>query len=196
MLKQSELFKIINKNNLSAQQYQIIYRLSSKETISEETKNKIKVLLPEAYIKNNCELTDKSIRMLKAIDDLFKPIKKIKSVDALGPNGDANIEAFLELFPTSKLPNGKYARGNKKNIQENFIWFFQEYQYSWETILNATTRYVNEYQRNNYLYMRTAMFFIKKVIDGTTISELANYCDMENSIEDYAPERFIKTKVV
>jgi hypothetical protein len=44
--------------------------------------------------------------------------------------------------------------------------------------------------------MRTAMYFIKKVIDGTSVSELANYCDIVQNNTDYIEERFIKTRVV
>jgi uncharacterized metal-binding protein len=71
-----------------------------------------------------------------------------------------------------------------------------EYNYDWDTILKATEKYVQEYQRQNYQYMRTAMYFIKKVIDGTSVSELANYCDIVQNNTDYIEERFIKTRVV
>lgn len=76
------------------------------------------------------------------------------------------------------------------------MWFFQEYTYDWETILDATELYVNEFAKKNYLYMRTAQFFIKKLIDGTVQSELATYCEIILNKEDYIPERVIKTKVV
>ena len=100
------------------------------------------------------------------------------------------------MFPTQKLPSGKYARGNKKNIETNFMWFFQEYNYNWDDIMKATSLYINEYHVKNYLYMRTAMYFIKKLKDGTAESELANYCDIVLSEDDYIPERKIKSRVV
>ena len=90
---------------------------------------------------------------------------------------------------------GKYAKGKKKNIQENLMWFFQEYDYSWDTIFKATDIYLAEYFAKNYEFMRTAMYFIKKLKDGTAESELANYCDI--ALDDlYIPERTFKKKVV
>jgi len=197
MLKQLAFFDKLKKKGLTPKDYHILVRLYGKPNLSDLGKEIIKknsALIP--YINDDVSLKESTIKMIEDIDLLFKPIKKIKNLQLLGPDSDKHIDEFINLFPTHKLPNGKYARGNKKNIQENFMWFFQEYNYDWETILQATRRYIDEYQRNNYQYMRTAMYFIKKVIDGTAVSELANYCDMVNSSADYVPERYIKTRVV
>jgi hypothetical protein len=45
-------------------------------------------------------------------------------------------------------------------LGENFRWFFAEYDYTWDEVINATTMYVNEYQKNNYLYMQNSKYFI------------------------------------
>ena len=128
---------------------------------------------------------------------LFKPIKKLKNIDLLGLDFKERISEYISIWPTQKLPSGKYARGNAKNIEENFMWFFQEYpDYNWENILEATEKYVEEYRVKNYEYMRTAMYFIKKLKDGTSESELANYCDIALNKEDYIPQRQIKSRVV
>jgi hypothetical protein len=197
MLKQLALFNKIKEKGLKVNEYYILVKLYHKpELIGKQLSfiNQTEVI--HKYININGTLNETGIKLIENMDLLFKPIKKITSIQSLGPDGDAHIETFLNLFPTHVLPNGKYARGNKKNVQEHFVWFFQEYNYDWNTILQATKIYVEEYHRKNYQYMRTAMYFIKKVIDGTTISELANYCDIALSNTDYAPERFIKTKVV
>jgi hypothetical protein len=193
MLKQAAFFAKLQKKNLKPSEYYFMfYSYMNPLKVSERDKT---YLFLNKYFTDK-KLNEEGIKLIEEIDNLFKPIKKIKSINLLGDDAEKNIDAFLELFPTYKLPNGKYARGNKKNIQENFMWFFQEYNYNWDVILKATETYVKEYQRNNYQYMRTAMYFIKKVIDGTAVSELANYCDIVNSSTDYIPERFIKTKVV
>jgi len=191
MLKQSELFKKLIKSGLSAHQYGILYRLSLNETLTAEVKELIVQMVPNKYITQDCKLSEDGEKILKAIDELFKPIKKLKSMDVLGDDSDSNIEEYLDIFPSGKLPSGKYARGNKKNIVENFMWFFQEYQYSWETILDATVMYVEEFRKKGYLYMRTAQYFIKKLKDGTVESELANYCDLiDKGIEEEKPTTF------
>lgn len=81
------------------------------------------------------------------------------------------------LFPKGKLPSGKQARADRRNLKANFIWFFKNYKYDWDIILKATALYVDEYERKNYLYMRTSQYFISKMNpDKSRESELANYC--------------------
>ena len=102
------------------------------------------------------------------------------------------IEEYLDLWPSIKLPSGKYAKSDRKNIEINFKWFFKTYSYSWDTIIKATEMYIAEYEKKNYLYMRTSQYFIKKQeVDKTITSELANYCMLiENGIEDTGPKIF------
>jgi hypothetical protein len=90
---------------------------------------------------------------------------------------DDHIEKYVMLFPKGKLPSGKLARADRRNLKANFIWFFKHYKYDWEIILKATGFYVDEYERKNYLYMRTSQYFISKMNpDRSRESELANYC--------------------
>ena len=128
------------------------------------------------YMNKNCTLNEDGIKLVKSIEPFFKTIKQLKTIELLGDDYKETIEQFLNIFPKGKLPNGKYARGNKKSIEENFKWFFQEYDFEWNTILLATQKYVDDFYSDNYKYMRTSMYFIKKLIDGTVQSELATYC--------------------
>lgn len=198
MLKQSVLFKKLKQKKLSIRQYEILYKLSDKPKLSEKNKKFIREQIPSIYIElSSCVLSNKGHSLLKEIDSLYKPLKMLKNIDLLGINYKERITEFINIFPTQKLPSGKYARGNKKNIEENFMWFFQEYpDYTWNIIIKATHKYIDEYHINNYKYMRTSMFFIKKLIDGTVQSELANYCDIIISGDDYTPDRQIKSNIV
>ena len=74
---------------------------------------------------------------------------------------------------------GKPARNNVKALGENFRWFFETYDYSWDEIIKATRMYVNEYRDKDYLYMQTSQYFISKQ-DKHRVkhSTLADYCDM------------------
>lgn len=91
-----------------------------------------------------------------------------------------NINKYLELWPKGKLPSGKQARTAVGNLESGFVWFLKTYpDYSWETILKATEHYVDEYERKNYLYMKSSQYFIRKQLsDKSWDSELANYCNM------------------
>ena len=66
-----------------------------------------------------------------------------------------------------------------RTLEQNFRWFFENYDFSWDEVLKATKLYVNEYEDTDYLYMKTSQYFISKE-DKQKIktSELADYCDM------------------
>jgi hypothetical protein len=175
-LKQSSLFERLKYHKITVKQYINMYL---------------------AYTKGDLNNESPEYKILKSIDDLFAPKKKLKLDDLMGPEYSSKIDMFLEIFPTSKLPSGKYARGNKKNIETNFRWFFENYNYSWEVILDATEMYVSEYRVNNYMYMRIAMYFIRKD-DGTRTvhSTLADYCDKIVNDQSYTREKFFRTKIL
>ena len=120
------------------------------------------------YLDKGFKITDK-LDKIKHL--LTKTEDKVDPVD--------NIDAYISLFPKLKLPSGKYARSHKVNIKTCFDWFFKNYDYSWNTILKATSFYVQDFESRNYMYMMTSQYFICKTkIDRTKESELANYCDM------------------
>ena len=116
---------------------------------------------------------------MEEINGYFKRTKKKTSQDLMGSNFVASIEAYVEIFPNKKLSSGKYARVNAKNLEAPFRWFFETYDYDWETVLKATEKYVDEFSIRNFEFMRTAQYFIRKQgIDKTYESDLANYCDI------------------
>jgi hypothetical protein len=191
-LKQSSLFNRLNKLDINISKYYLLYKIHQSLPVNEEHLSKL-----PADLFTNGSLTEKSIKLIESIDDLFIINKKIKIVDLMGVDYQENLDKYIMIFPTAKLPNGKYARSDKKNIETNFKWFFSNYEYDWNTILNATELYVNEYRANNFLYMRTAMYFIRKD-DGTrnVLSELANYCDRFLKAGNYIEDKHFKTKVI
>lgn len=191
-LKQASFFNKLRKLNVSISIYYLLYKLYIGESVNSEHLIK----LPDSLYSNG-NLTDKSINLIESIEELFATNKKIKLVDLLGDDYSEKIKTYIEIFPTAKLPNGKYARSDKKNIETNFKWFFEAYDYSWHVILGATELYVNEYRINNFKFMRTAMYFIRKD-DGTrtVLSDLANYCDRFMNSGSYIEEKHFKTKVI
>jgi hypothetical protein len=194
-----EIFNLLIKNNLSPNQLYILYCIKHKIKTNDFVNDALEVkrLQSSSWLGADLTLEGKSIILLQDLDGYFKTSKKKTSTSVMGENFMENIETYLDIFPKFKLPSGKYARSDKKNLENNFKWFFESHSYSWETILDATRKYVDEYEVNGFKYMRTSQYFIRKQgSDKTYDSELANYCDMLlNGGEDPTQTHF-KERVV
>tara|TARA_R110002020_G_scaffold36503_5_gene109819 strand:+ start:15781 stop:16305 length:525 start_codon:yes stop_codon:yes gene_type:complete len=141
-------------------------------------------------------ITDKGRKLMVKYDNHFTLAKKKTNLQLMGKDFLNNIEKYRELFPAKKLPSGKLARVNIKTLTNGFTWFFGEYDYTWQEVLKATAQYVNEYEDNDYMYMKTSQYFITKEDKSKTKhSELADYCDMVREGIDPGDSHF-KEKVV
>jgi len=137
----------------------------------------LRTLENQEWITDKKLLTPKAHSILQQVEGYFRVHKKKTTNQVLGKGYGDNIDKYLLLFPKIKLPSGKAARSDKRNCETAFKWFFENHEYSWETIITVTSRYVDEYERNNYLYMQTSQYFIRKQLaDKTWGSELANWC--------------------
>lgn len=110
----------------------------------------------------------------------------------MGKGYKENVNKYKEMFPNIKLPNGKPARSATGNLEKTFRWFFENFDYSWETIFKASGYYVNKYQKVEWKFMRTSQYFIKK--DG--LSDLADFCEIVLTGGDDDEIRRLVTKVV
>ena len=190
-LAMMEMFNRISESSLSPNQFYLLY--SMREQISPVNINislEIRLLENDGWIKKNPEagsydLEPKAHSIINMVESYFKVQKKKTSNQLLGGEFGDKILAYNGLFPRRKGGSGKYLRSNAKNVEANFRWFFQNYEYSWETILAATEKYVVQHELDNYKYIRTSMYFIRKQ-DSTKInsSDLADYCEMIISGED------------
>jgi hypothetical protein len=148
------------------------------------------------WLKEDLQLTQKSVIFIEEINSFLKKTKPKTATDLMGQNFSDKIKEYLEIFPNRKLPSGKYARVNPKNLEAGFKWFFENYNYSWEIVIQATEKYVKDYEIRNYDYMRTSQYFIRKQsIDKSFESELANYCDLLKSNPDI-DQVYFKEEVV
>lgn len=148
------------------------------------------------YINENLELSQKSIKFIQEIEGYFKKSKKKTSKTLMGDDFLENIKTYNECFPATKLPSGVYARVNVKSLENAFRWFFETFDYSWEIVIQATEKYVEEYAINRYNYMRNSQYFVRKQnTDKTYDSTLATYCDMISQ-DDYEAPVFFKEKIV
>jgi hypothetical protein len=193
-----EIFNKLIKNNLTPNQFYILW--CKKDSLTPLLNLNLSLenmrLVSDEWITADGLLTSKSIILIQEIESHFKVSKKKTSKAVMGENFMENIEAYLDLFPKFKLPSGKYARSDKKNLEGNFRWFFDSHSYSWETIFDATKLYLDQYERQGYKYMRTSQYFIRKQnADKTYDSELANYCDMITNGETGMNDNYFSEKV-
>jgi hypothetical protein len=192
-----EFFDQITSQGITPNEFYLL--CSMRESIAPvliNTTNELNTLKGKRWVGDDNKLSDDAVRFIDKMDKYFRISKKKTSATLLGNDFENNIVKYLSLFPKIKLPNGKYARSDRKQIENAFRWFFETYDYPWDTILEATVVYVNEYQRKNWLYMRTSQFFIRKQeSDKTFMSDLAVYCEnYMNGTDDN--ESFIKERIV
>lgn len=200
-----EIFMQIAHKGLTPNQFYLMCCI--KEGIASQHINvhaELRSLIKAGWVKDltnadgpKYNLSPDADKFLDEIDAQFKVNKKKVNKSVMGDNYETNIDAYLNLFPKMRLPSGKAARSDRKNVQVAFEWFMKNYEYSWETILKATALYVDEYERKNYLYMQTSQYFIRKQqSDKTWGSELANMCAVVDSGDTQPDQNYFSENVV
>lgn len=114
------------------------------------------------------------------------------------------IVEYNNIFPEkTKIPtSGKMARSAPRELMDGFRWFLLNNPlFTWEIILQATQIYVDQKRQENWEFMRTSQYFIRKQNpDKTWHSDLANYCqqvlDGEHSDDKSQNESAYKEKIV
>ena len=177
----TEIFNRLIQENLSPNTFYVLHCIKEKIVPAEFVNKAIesKRLQSDAWLDESLQLTSKSLIFTEEINGYFKRTKKKAAKDLMGQNFTENIKVYVNIFPNRKLSSGKYARVNPKNLEAAFRWFFENYDYDWDIILQATQKYVREYEVNDYEFMRTAQYFIRKQnIDKSFESDLATYCEL------------------
>ena len=179
-----ELLQEIMVDKLTPNQLLLLYAIDKNTSISTINPHlEIKGLEKNEYViyehKKSVKITNKGQNLIKKYNEYFKKAKKKTNTHIMGKKYTNNVEEYRELFPAGKLPHGKPARVNVKTLINNFRWFFSNYDYTWNEVIDATKRYVNEYAQKDYMYMQTSQYFISKE-DKAKVkqSQLADYCDM------------------
>ena len=193
-----DIFNLLKKYKLTPNQFYLLYSMKYKI----KTENFINISLElkrlknDKWIKEDNKMTDKAMLVVEQVESFFKVQKKRTSTVLMGPDCIEKIKEYSEIFPKFKLPSGKYARTNIKTLEAGFRWFFSNFDYKWETILKATKIYVEEYEMNNYKYMKTSQYFVRKqMTDKSYESPLADYCEaILNGVEEQ--KNHFKEKVV
>lgn len=193
-----EIFNILLKRGMTPNQHYMLHCLKhSVKTTGINPYAEARELKFKGLVNDKYELSDAANEILEEIEEFFSIQKEKVLITVAGNDFKENIIKYLELFPKRKLPSGKLARSDKKNIESNFKWFFKTFEYTWETVLTATAHYVDEYEKKNYLYMQTSQYFISKTQpDKSKMSELANYCSMIIEGTDMNDDNHFKERVV
>lgn len=200
-----EIFMQIIHKNLTPNQFYLMCCI--RENVSSRHINlhaELRTLIKESWVKDLTDatgpkytLSPEAEKLLDELDGHFKVNKKKVDKAVMGDDYQKKIDEYLLLFPKMRLPSGKAARSDKKNVQTAFEWFMKNYEYSWETILKATAMYVDEYEAKNYMYMQTSQYFIRKQqSDKTWGSELANMCAVVESGDTQTDKNYFSENVV
>lgn len=181
------MFNLISIQNLTPNQFYLLYCIRENvQSIGINLHQELRGLTVGGFIHQNeaevITISEKGNLLLSEVESYFKLQKKKTSTAIMGADFTEKLLQYNELFPKMKLPSGKLARAAERNLETNFKWFFENYKYSWDIILKATAAYVDEYERRNWNFMRTSMYFIKKQEkDHSITSDLADYCAMIQS---------------
>ena len=193
----TEMFNILIEHKLSPNQFYVLHCI--QESVDPPNVNmnaELRFLRADEWLTDENKLTEKSLELIQEIGSFFKIRKKATSKVILGDAYSKQIKKYREMFPKIKLPNGKYARSDEKNLENNFRWFFQNYDYSWEIVLKATEAYIEEYEAKQWEYMRTSQYFICKTQpDKSRLSDLADYCSIVESGDIDKPHHFSENVV-
>lgn len=180
LLKQMEFFDEMSKRELSPNQYYLMCCIrDSVSPLKINTHLELRNLVSKGWLTqenpkvHEYKLTPKAYTLIDQLEKLFKINKRKTNKQLLGDKFKENIATYREMFPNQKLPSGKAARSAVGNLEKAFRWFFENFDYDWKIIFDATAIYINEHQKNNYLYMRTSQYFIRK----DNLSDLADLCD-------------------
>ena len=165
----NDFIKFLEKYNISANEFVIMYKAESG-------------LTPEQH------------GMIYEGAQFFKKSKS-KSIPRQLRDHPEMVKQYLEIWPRMTLPSGKPARASERVIIKCFTWFFNEYNYSWSTVLTATEEYLINQESSKYKTCRTSQYFVDKTNGGIRESLLADYCLLVEEGED-RPHNYFKEKVV
>jgi hypothetical protein len=132
------------------------YKLSLSGFLEEKIENKI----------ISYSITSKGYLIVHEADVYICNLKTVKKVSKVDYDDWANnITIYNNMFPKGKKKGCTVSfRTNPKELYDKFKWFFTEYpEYTWEDVLDATEKYLLEFDEScDYTYAQTSKYFIKK----------------------------------
>jgi len=190
------VFNHITEAGLTPNQFYLLYCMH--QSISAPSLNlhqELRALQADLWIvfKNVglYDLQPKALSLISKVDSYFGVQVKKSNNTLMGEDFEANAQKYNEIFPRMKLPSNKPARSPLKEIVIAFREFFKEYDYTWDEIHAGAAYYIEEEEKKGYKYTRTSRYFIRKQdSDKSWISDLAGYCELVRSGEDFEDPKF------
>lgn len=179
----NELIKLGHSYELNVAELIVLYSIKYPSTPVDDPCS-IPALISRGFIDAEVNvLTTKGYEVVTKTEALFKVTKsKPLPKQLIGENN--RLSEYIELWPKRELPNGKPARASQKVLLRCFTWFFTNYNYTWETVLDATYNYVTSQESKGFKMCRTNQYFIDKTNGGIRESVLADYCELVINGED------------
>ncbi len=191
-----EFLQIILKNNITPNQCLLLYSLKEGIRPSIYIEQDMVNLINQGFYKSP-NITDHGKKLMRSLDNYFIKAKKKTAADIMGKDYLENVKKYRETFPTGKLPSGVPARNNVKILTENFRWFFDEFDYTWDEVHKAVNIYIAQYRAVDWEYMQNSQYLIaKQDKHKVKTSKLADYCDMARDGIEPDENFHFKEKVV
>jgi hypothetical protein len=191
-----KFFDVLELNNLSPNQFSILYHLKS-DKIAPNVNTSLEI---EGLIANDWVITKngEGVLLTKSFN-LFKELDKTEKISTIVDTVfEENALKYNTLFPRITLGSKKPARTHIKSVIPALTWFFKTYEYTWDTVLEATDLYLQQEERSGWKYTRTSQYFVRKQDnnDKSFSSDLATYCELilggEESPTDNSVEKIFK----
>lgn len=192
-------FNQILEEKITPNQFYLLYAIQNQiSTIHINPYHEVRTLVADEWLKDltdakghKYELQPKAVSLISKISSLFG-IHILKSSNQLmGNDFEVNAEKYNNIFPRMKLGSNKAARAPLKEIIVAFRWFFENYEYDWDTVLAAASFYIEGEKQKGFKYTRTSKYFIRKQdTDKAWSSELASYCELVKNGEEFDEPKF------
>ncbi len=181
-----KLFNKIIDNKITPNGFYLLLTIKEEDEVRlSNIDNELKQLVANGLI-TDIGITEKGEEV---INNILNSKKKV-----LSEEDKAYVAQYRELFPKGNLPYGLPARNPVKELEKKFLWFFNNYDHTWDTVLKATKKYIDACQTEDYKYMKTSTYFISKANpDKTVVSVLASWCDTvldNNDLPDITDEGY------
>lgn len=173
-----DLFLLLKKYNLTPNGHYLLYCLEHNCAldlpIAHSTEShKLKL---QGFLDDQSNLTPLAKTVLTELSKDYFSKQKPPKVNASTDFKD-NLLKYRELFPNTR-DTGRPVKNSMAELEQRMLWFIKTYpQYGWDTILDATARYITS-MAGDYRYCMTSAYFIKKSDkSGNWVCNLATWCE-------------------
>ena len=165
-----EFFNINLKKNLTPNGWYLLYCISNKIKINEIINLELekRKLFNSNFLNQDGTLSKTGLEMLG-----------IRNSEVI--TKDEFINSYRNLFPAGKIW-GYYKRDSILDLRERFSKFFKAYNFSYDLILKATKKYIEEEKGNeNWRYLKGAAYVIEKRGEPCLLAKLCEGYNEEDS---------------